>query len=399
VTIFAGTTGFDKSAFVKQFAQTCLQRNDYPGHLDSPDARSFIQYIKFEDELLTEDSTSTDIPGFLEKPSFREKCRTIERTFKRIGEEISVTSAHLFLDIHLSYYKGSQFLPPFSASNFQALVPGENVNIKVITLIDDVFVVWRNLRDREQDYPETSLRLREILAWRSLEMLQAEAVADNYTTGDRNVANFLVAVRHPTDTLYNLIFRPKPNRAYISFPITNTRNVESRVSEVNDFRKDIHALAAKKHVAIFDPVTIDELALKSASDKGTGDPVILQKGMRWPLNFDGQLVKEPVWPIEIPRQEIQEVLPDITNNIRARDFKLIDNSLLTIAYRPRLGGESGGVRQEMEYTVNTGKRVYAYNPIEDTGSKKGHPFHVKINEFSDKQEFLRKVERAFSATY
>src|SRR5439155_18147371 len=146
-------------------------------------------------------------------------------------------------------------------ANFRQLVPQADIPVKVLTLIDDSFVIWKNLRKRESQYPKTHLRLREILSWRSLETLQAETVALNYTNDARgSVENYLFAVRHPLDTLYNLVFRPRPVCAYLSFPITNTRNLPERVEDINSFRRQAHSLAGKHSAALFDPVTIDELA-------------------------------------------------------------------------------------------------------------------------------------------
>jgi hypothetical protein len=403
VTFLAGITGFDKSAFVKKFAKMCLRKNGYSDDLESHEARRFIQYVKFEDELLREDETSTDIPGFLEKLSFREKCDTIERTFKRIAKQVDPNTSHLFLDIHLSYYKRSGFIPPMSVANFRELVPRDETPVKIVTLIDDVFVIWKNLRAREHKFPGTKLRLREILSWRSLEMLQAEAVAMNYTNEQRNVENYLVAVRTPVATLYNLTLRPRPLRAYLSFPITKTRSEEESVENINHFRTEIHSLASKHNVALFDPVTIDELALKIALEKSKArneELVSLQSEMRWPLDSDEKMVREPDWPIDVPKQEIEEVLPDINNNIRARDFKLIDNSRLTIAYRPYFGGESKGVRQEMEYTVQQGKHVYAYDPKEDSGNNNDpHPFDTNVVVNQNRQDFMKTLDELFSSGY
>src|SRR2546426_8225107 len=179
VTIFAGTTGFDKSDYLRSFTKWCLAKHGYSEDLESADAKRFIHYIKFEDELLAEDNTSTDMPAFLERPSFKEKCATVERTFKRIAERIVPHTDNVFLDIHLSYYKRSSFLPPISFANLRQLVPQENVPVKVVTLIDDSFVIWKTLLKRENRFPKTHLRLREIISWRSLETLQAETVALN----------------------------------------------------------------------------------------------------------------------------------------------------------------------------------------------------------------------------
>ena len=67
--LFAGTTGFDKSAFVEKFRAQCLRENGYdPG---SSEADDFIRYIKFE-KILVEHDRCENIDAFLKKYSSKE---------------------------------------------------------------------------------------------------------------------------------------------------------------------------------------------------------------------------------------------------------------------------------------------------------------------------------------
>jgi hypothetical protein len=392
ITLFAGIAGFDKSNYLRKFIRTCLKRQGYSEALDSSESQKFIRYIKFEDELLRVDG-STDMPTFLDKPSLKEKTEVIERTFTDIGRQIKNYDAkHVFLDIHLSYFRHSQFTPPLLLANLRELVPHDQIPVKVITLIDDIFAIWQNLRKREKEYPETSLRLREILSWRSIEMLQAEAVAMNYINENRDVKNYLVAIRHPTDTLYNLVFAQKPICLYLSFPITNTRNRPECVEEINDFRRRMQQICFKHKAVLFDPVTIDELTLEMALQSTGADVVSLQKKMRWQLE-PNHLAEEPDWPIRIPRKEVSEVSGDVENNIKARDFKLMDNSRFIAAYRPHFMGTSIGVAAEIDYSVMQGRRVYAYDPPEDRKGSILHPFDPSLILCQDFADFTAKIDR------
>ncbi len=391
LTVFAGIAGFDKSRILQEFTRLSLKRHNYPEDLESSESRKFIRYIKFEDELLGVDG-STDMPTFLDKPSLREKTEVIERTFTEIGRQIkSDETRHVFLDMHLSYFRHSQFTPPLLLANLRELVPDDQTPVKIITLIDDIFVIWQNLRKRETEYPKTSLRLREILSWRSIEMLQAEAVAMNYTNENRDVKNYLVAVRHPVDTLYNLVFMPKPICVYLSFPITNTRNRPECVEEINHFRRKMQEICFKNKAVLFDPITIDELTLEMALESAKGELVMLRKKMRWPLE-PNQFVKEPEWPIRISRKEISETSGDVQNNIKARDFKLIDNSRFVVVYRPHFKGESRGVAAEINYSITQGRRVYVYEPEEDRRKSVLHPFDPWLVSCTDFDDFIEQID-------
>lgn len=389
LTIFGGITGFNKSEFIKKFAVKCLEKHGYSQDLENDDSRSFIHYLKFEDELLAE-TESVSISDFLAIPSFTEKINSIERTFLRIGKQIAENEEHVFLDIHLSYLCQSQFFTPIYAANLRELDPLSDAQITVVTLIDDVYNIWKNLKTREDEYPKTSLRLREILAWRSVEQLQAEAAVFHYTTENRQVKNYLFAVRHPFESIYNLLFTEEPICLYLSIPITNTRNHPNRIKDINRFRKTMYDFASETGVVIFDPVTIDELALQFAISDG--ENYVLNAENRWPLETD-LLVDEPDWPIKIPHNEVEEAQEDIVNNIKPRDFKLIDNSIFTIVYRKNFGGSSRGVLEEIRYTNFRGKRVYVYDPIEDAENEIPHPFDQDEIGFRNREEFYDGIKK------
>lgn len=397
--IFSGITGFDKTEFIRSFALKCLEKHHYPVDLENSDSRKFIHYIKFEDVLL-DVADSADIANFLGRHSLHEKNNAIEQTFSRIGKQIEETRAeHVFLDIHLCCLYHSQFFPPLSAANLNELdrsvAPFPEASIKVVALIDNVYSIWRNLKNREATFPGTSLRLREILAWRSVELLQAEAVALNYTSETRDVRNYLFSVRHPFISIYNLVFSENPICVYLSFPITNTRQCSNRIDNINIFRRRMYEMATELGVVVFDPVTIDELALNFSTLDGENR--VLNGSMRWPLDTEDLLVAEPHWPIEIPDNEVEEVRSDIMNNIRPRDFKLIDNSMLTTVYRKNYGGHSRGVTEEITYANSRGKRVYVYDPEEDAEAGVSHPFDPDVYGYRDVEAFYDAVKKGIES--
>jgi hypothetical protein len=405
LVIFAGTTGFNKSAILRKFTKDCLKRKGFQGDLTSAEGQRFIRYFKFDDELIAE-SKAVDIPSFLENPSYQMKTRMIEETFRRIRRELNEgpRPKFIFLDVHLSYTKRSEFVPPINFSNYDELVPSLASPIKVITLIDDAFHVWNSIRKREDERSlvNTKLRLREILSWRSVELLQAETIAKRYTNEHRNVTNYEVSVRHPFYVLYNLIFNPSPVCSYLSFAITNTRKKKPCVNEINKFRLKMHYYAEQKGLVMFDPVTIDELAVVSSlkeqmkSRNEVPKVVKVDRVNRWPLGLDG-LGERVKFPLELPGEEIREVEPDIYNNIRARDYKLIDTSVATIAYRPFFLGRSTGSNEEIRYSISEAKKVFVFDPPSDKkDTSSPSPFDSTVILHQDKKEFYKAVKRFLS---
>ena len=396
--LFCGTTGFGKTTYLKKFRDYCLTKDGY--EVTGTEAENRIKLIKFEDVLNSIDgSANTD--AFLKKDSSKEKYEKIESTFVRIKNEISsLEYEYVFLDIHLSYYRNSTFFPPFVKDNFLQLAEKlGNDNIRIITLIDDAYVIWKTIRKREDEYPETSLRLREIIAWRSLEVLLSESVAYNLSRGEedstaRPVKEYIFAIRHPPETLYNLAFMPTPRLAYLSYPITHTRKDPNLIKEVNEFRKAAQSMGLERRAVVLDPTTIDEIILSlAAKSQPEGDKVILKQDMRWPGHENDLLDYSSLWPIEIDRSEVLEVKKDIENTIRARDYKMIDQSKVVIAYDRYLGGHlSEGVTEEVRYAVQTGKLPILFDPKHDSAQGGYHPFGAKAEVVSSVEELLKRFK-------
>lgn len=403
ITIFAGISGIDKSQFVNNFIAKSKKQNE-------------ILNLDFEKELLNDErggaNSSPDIASFLDSPSSKLKLKSIESTFSWIAKKIdernsSVTD--IFLKIHLSYLKNSEFFPPFIPLYFTQLstkIP--DANVKIITLIDDVFSIWNKIKKREVEggFLNTSLRLREILAWRSLEFLNAEALKEYLNTseeGNQRASHYVVSIRHPYNTFYNLIFDQKPIRIYLSYPISETRKNSDEITEINDFRKIMHKIGSYNAVAIFDPVAIDELAMESAlteaTTTGSTTEVTILEKHRWPIDLPDLLVDNYNWPIKIPKQEIDEVSGDIRNQITSRDYTLVDSSQFLAVYRPFYKKiPSRGADAEIKHAKEYMKKVVVYHPPEDKGpqSSSTHPFGSKVDLFDVKEKFFDHLQKLIS---
>jgi len=348
-----------------------------------------------------EETGAADIPSFLDKPSYKEKTIQIENTFRRIARTVKAEPMpkYLLLDVHLSFTKRNEFLPPLNFSNYDELVSSRTSPVKIITLVDDNFHVWDTIRRREEEgsFSNTKLRLRELAAWRSVELLQAETLAKHFTDEYRHTQNFEVAVRHPKYVLHSLVFRKNPVCGYLSFPITRVRESAECLAEINRYRIQMHELAARVGFVAFDPVTIDELLpaleLKKVKKEET-DPlpriVEVDTSRRWPLGIEGYGTKVES-KIIIPGDEIQEVTRDVYNNIRARDFKLIDTSILTAVYRPYFIERSVGANAEIDYSVNESKKVLVYHSSKDK-KESGSPFDAAVAVYDQVDNLYRTAE-------
>lgn len=181
--------------------------------------------------------------------------------------------------------------------------------------------------------------------------------------------NYMLAVKHPVSTLYKMVFQPSVPFLYTSYPISSTRNDPKLTRQVNDFRNYLHS----KYVA-FDPLTIDEKILqfiipskrkKAALRNGVTK---LEKSRRWRFPAGFSMIDEEKlrFPIELKTSELEEVKTDVNENVKYRDFRLISDADMLVAYRPFLGKATHtGVKSELDYASFSGKPSWMYFPKED----------------------------------
>ena len=399
ITLFAGTSGIDKKSVVGEI----IRRS---GRQDR------ILDLDFEEMLLGQPSVdSPDISTFLDTPSLKAKIDGLYSCFRLVTDRISGADGidHVFLRMHLSYFKNSEVFPPMLPNPFASMLAQiPDARLTIITLLDDVFTVWQKLRARAAGiYSGTDLKLREIMFWRSLEALRAESVRLHLEglpeVHTYPVRTYLASVRHPYSTFESLAFERDPGRVYLSYPITSTRRSAEARKEINTFRGDMYALGQQTRAAVFDPVAIDELAIREAYNAAGGsgcETVRIDGQHRWPLDIDDPVAKEPQWPISIPAQEVQEILEtvksgktipgDIENQIRSRDYRLVETVKIVAAYRPQyMGKKSEGVAAEIRHANETSRRVIVYHPNDDDSPNAStHPFGTNATILRTRGEFM-----------
>lgn len=404
ITVFAGISGMDKASLVDKIIKKSGRKDQI---LDIDFDRALMRALNCE-----------GISTFLDRPSVKSKIDDIEKGFGRIHtmiEERGHDVEHVFLRMHLSYFKNSEILlPPLPQflSSMLTKVPGSRMNIIVLT--DDVFSVWQKLGERAGDtHPGTALKLREVMIWRSAELSYAEVIRHYNDTlpnlPEEQIHSYPVSIRHPFSTFSNLIFEKDPRAVYLSYHITSARNDPQKIREINGFRHRVHALGERTHTAVFDPVAIDELALGTALADAGGrrSTVSVKQEHRWPLGAVVPLADGPPWPIDIPRHEVKEVLAaprngkrapqaDVGNQITSRDFQLVELAKYLAVYRPLMGGcVSRGVDAEIKHAVEHGRKVVAYHRRSDRvkDGPSTHPFDNKITVMPTANKLLAYLER------
>jgi len=290
-----------------------------------------------------------------------------------------------FLNIHLTMYHNARFFAPFPFDRIRDFKPD-----LIITFIEDVYDAWARVKkksDERLDPEKTYFRLRELLAWRSVETMQADFLASAL-----GIPNFVVAVKHPPQMLYSLIFEPEKLIVYVAHPITRfrrnppTKDAGTLSSEKKALLGFIEKLQ-EKHI-VFSPTTIDERIIQDL--KGP-----LEASRRWEITHP-QMVDETdlKYPIELVPQEIAEVSDDIGPNIRFRDFRLIRDVDCVVAYRPYWDKEMHeGVKSELDQADNLMIETVLFFPEED-GDVDESPFAGRASGYGkEEKDVLDDLEK------
>lgn len=260
------------------------------------------------------------------------------RKLREQEKEQKESPKHVFLALHNVLFRDAQF---FSYVDWDLLVDEFNPTV-FVTLIDDSFDVLRRIHEEEAKNPTGSIfQLREIFAWRSSEIKATDQIARNLyvkpglltgpwrellTNPDSEVwkkyrqelppppryifrdpvQSFVVAVKHPPQMLYRLLFKRGIFRIYTCFPISDTREHQEAIEEVNEF---VAKLSEK--FTVFNPVTIDEMILEKSLQKTEPESkdVSVDYGLRWPLkNLTPMVYDENVNPRSLQRWEIEDLV-------------------------------------------------------------------------------------------
>jgi hypothetical protein len=323
----------------------------------------------------------------------------------------------VFCTFHAVYYYHANH-EYISCVNFD-LVFQLDVSIgPTITLIDDIYDVRERLSEPRglfsygsADIPalddlEDLLRLQKILDWRHVETLVSERIA---SVAKPDFRHFIFATKHPTATFHDLLYSSKPI-VYLAHPISEIRRLrraggdaQTMADEVSD---EISRLTTdlRTNFTLLEPTTIDELrfstVIANASIR-TGEVrtisypnaplterwqsnIPIADTMNSPPQQDPKLFRsetppdssevEPAAAVQgaldislddqssVNRAQLIKYLDEaIQNQIKSRDFALIEQADGLVAFRPVFRGHaSDGVWNELQFhdrlvSINDGR--------------------------------------------
>ena len=397
--VFTGHAGLGKNKVLERLCQ-CVYENDrawrsLPATERKDYEKRLAQFYSAENPPDAPD-VSLDMKDYL-------PIEDIDRRQRRWYDAINTAiekwrrdqPRFAFLSLHLTYHWRSELFSPYTWKIVEKMTRPAEPQLRrllkrnfrphyVVTLIDDIAYVQHAISKAG-----FTIRLRELLTWRNIEILMSDLLANQCIPRDiykKDSPSFpyerspVVAIRHPTEMLYRLLFQArKIIRIYVSYPMTRTRNIKKRKEEIDNFRYALH-----EKFSVFDPVTIDDRVLQNPFEsekkrlEGSGKKLYeIRPKERWFIPAEKTLCGEDTKGIQKIRiQDMREVAVPvhpgeksaIDRQITTRDFRLIDQADVVIIYRPQYteGEWSGGTEAECRYAQRTGKRIIViHDPVAD----------------------------------
>lgn len=265
--------------------------------------------------------------------------------FTGIGYESSKYD-NVFVNSHAVFRWNNQLFRAFEMSELESFDPDV-----VITLVEDVEAIKHRLdtlKEAKSLPGDVSYSLKDLLIWREEEILTAEIISSVL-----KVPHYVLGVSiepevstTPLEVAYSLLFEPWKPRAYVSYPISDAQANPPIWRKVVEFRRLV-----RSSLTAFDPMMIGEKRLQKMlhaerTDKGNGRELTCDVG-------DGRVV--------LDFNEIEEAIPDIDGQIVARDYKLVDQSDVIVAYFPADANDNpliaAGVQSEIEHATAFTKEV------------------------------------------
>lgn len=188
---------------------------------------------------------------------------------------------------------------------------------------------------------------------------------------------------YPLEVAHRLLFQRWKKRAYVSYPISDAQSKPRVWRQVGNFRRLV-----RQHLTAFDPLMIDEKRLQGllAEQRPTG-----AARQHLVCEVRGRRVK-------LSRAEVEGALADIDGQIVARDYKLIDQAEMVVAYFPRDldGGPliAAGVQSEIEHAAASTKQVViVWESQRDPTPFIGKKVDVRLSTLAELERFLGELNQ------
>jgi adenylate kinase len=351
-----GTAGMKKEAFIEKVVNIAYQQNFVKGRAN-PESKGFIEVYHLDGSIKKGLGGLPKYAAYLDNPNPQSQQEIWDGYCNKILEKIKRSNTtHAFLVLHGTYYRNKRYFSRLNWSLLRQFKP----NI-ILTLIDDAYDVSQRIAQVESKLETRSeCTFNEAIEWRTVEIMMGDTLSQNLIER-KKLPHFVLAIKHPPETAYRLLFERWRLVLYAAFPISDTRLNDDAVKEINRFREKMH-----HEFTMFDPVTIDEY------------PVAGKLVKRWPLC--GGVSARP----NVEVREIKRIEKSILENIEARDFRYVSEAEGLVAYRPFWGkrqSPSRGVDREMIQALNENKPIYVVHDRKD-------------GVLSERQKLFQPIERA-----
>ena len=331
--LFTGQTGIDKKSQLQALRDFCARKGK------SIEAVFNVGDIMYEESRKSgatlKEGKILDLPlaqlGALRRGAFN------------LIRSHSSGMRNVFVNSHAVFRWNNRLMRAFELPEVKEFQP--NV---IVTLIDDVEAVKMRLdafKSSGDLPPDTKYSLKDLLVWREEEMLASEILASVL-----DVPHYVLGVSleeevspEPLDVVYHLMFEPWRKKTYVSYPISDARARPDIWEKVVRYRK-----LSRAYLTAFDPLMIGEKRLLDLAQQAQSEA----EDMECPALGDTVLLS---------RREVEAIRDDIDGQIVARDFKLIDQSEMLVAYFPAYADGNpliaGGVQSEIEHAEASTKDI------------------------------------------
>jgi hypothetical protein len=293
----------------------------------------------------------------------------------------------------------------------------------IITLIDDIYDMWYRTEFRaEKAAGPLQPTLADLMETRRAETLLGDLIANNISTNEHPVMNFLLAMKHPQKTLTSILSGEKipKKRIYVSHPISAPRKMASEgdlsgINQVNEWLAKIsEADKAATDSVFFYPLTIDELPLRSLAniDPEEQNEVLFERKLTWNLtSFFGDrplLCNYNSLPNEInlKTEQVNLIEGMLKSDVRFRDFRLVAQSRRLLVLNPWYENRRPrGVREEIDCALKHNCIVHIWqDPNHDNDSKckdtylkeNGGTIKADVNLIFVHDNFEKAIERVLA---
>lgn len=371
--LFTGQTGIDKQSHLEALKDFCGQKGK------PIDAVFSIGDIMYEESR----KAGTPLrPGKILDLPLAQLASLRRLAFTRLTYE-SAGMQNVFVNSHAVFRWNNQLFRAFEFSELAGFNPD-----MIVTLIDDVEAIKLRLDElkRSSSLPEdTHYSLKDLIVWREEEILASQILASvlkvpQYALG---VSLDPLVSSNPLEVVFSLMFEAWKKRAYISYPISDAQGKQEVWAKVLRFRK-----LARSYLAAFDPLMISERRLhnlmlqKRQAQPGAKDLSCDVRGRKVTLNI----------------QEIEAIDSDIDGQIVARDYQLIDQAEMIVAYFPldSDGGPliAGGVQSEIEHAAALTKEVVLlWESPRDATPFIGQKIDKRFNNLDELETYLKEISQ------